>query len=187
MFLSALSSGPPPKIKVGHAEYSILFWKRQETSLALQAKEVSLMYKLSTKDAARSIQNQNPAQRSAEVVNEAQSARAVLILRGGATERVRDGVCFEKENAVANDTKSATTCVRTPIIIQFGVSYLQAGVGARWVQIMKTTLRPLFSRNTSNWALWWYYSFAKPINNYSGEYILLRSVSAKSLTAGERT
>ena len=79
------------------------------------------------------------------------------------------------------------TCVRTPVIIQFGVSYLQAEVGAKWVQIMKTTLRPLFSRNTSNWALWWYYSFAKPINNYSGEYILLRSVSAKSLTAGERT
>ena len=78
-------------------------------------------------------------------------------------------------------------CVRTPEIIQIGVSYLQAEVGARWVQIMKTTLRPLFSRNTSNWALWWYYSFAKPINNYSGEYILLRSVSAKSLTAGERT
>ena len=100
---------------------------------------------------------------------------------------MRDGVCFEKENAVANDTKSATTCVRTPEIIQIGVSYLQAEVGARWVQIMKTTLRPLFSRNTSNWALWWYYSFAKPINNYSGEYILLRSVSAKSLTAGERT
>ena len=107
-----------------------MFWKRQETSLALQAKEVSLMYKLSTKDAARSIQNQNPAQRSAEVVNEAQSARAVLILSGGATERVRDGVCFEKENAVANDTKSATTCVRTPEIIQIGVSYLQAEVGA---------------------------------------------------------
>ena len=29
-----------------------------------------------------------------------------------------------------------TTCVRTPVIIQFGVSYLQAGVGAKWVQIM---------------------------------------------------
>ena len=27
-------------------------------------------------------------------------------------------------------------CVRTPVIIQFGVSYLQAGVGAKWVQIM---------------------------------------------------
>ena len=27
-------------------------------------------------------------------------------------------------------------CVRTPVIIQFGVSYLQGGVGAKWVQIM---------------------------------------------------
>ena len=53
----------------------------------------------------------NPAQRSAEVVDEARSGRAVLILKGGATERVRDGVCFGKENAVANDTKSATTCL----------------------------------------------------------------------------
>ena len=26
-------------------------------------------------------------------------------------------------------------CVRTPVFIQFGVSYLQAGVGAKWVQI----------------------------------------------------
>ena len=26
-------------------------------------------------------------------------------------------------------------CVRTPVIIQFGVSYLQTEVGARWVQI----------------------------------------------------
>ena len=28
------------------------------------------------------------------------------------------------------------TCVRTPVFIQFGVSYLQRGVGAKWVQIM---------------------------------------------------
>ena len=27
-------------------------------------------------------------------------------------------------------------CVRTPVIIQFGVSYLQTRVGARWAQIM---------------------------------------------------
>ena len=108
-----------------------MFWKRQETSLALQAKEVSLMYKLSTKDAARSIQNQNPAQRSAEVVNEAQSARAVLILRGGATERVRDGVCFEKENAVANDTKSATTCITFALKMSFLYTKSKPGTAER--------------------------------------------------------
>ena len=37
-------------------------------------------------------------------------------------------------------------CVRTPVIIQFGVSYLQAGVGAKWVQIMYTACAHLFCR-----------------------------------------
>ena len=46
-------------------------------------------------------------------------------------------------------------CVTTPVIIQFGVSYLSEGAGARWVQIQQTALRPLFSRNTSNWTLWY--------------------------------
>ena len=52
---------------------------------------------------------------------------------------MRDGVCYKIENAVANDTKSATTCVRTPVIIQFGVSYLQTGgckVGSDYVNHM---------------------------------------------------
>ena len=36
-------------------------------------------------------------------------------------------------------------CVRTPVIIQFGVSYLQAEVGARWVQICYVNhLAPIF-------------------------------------------
>ena len=34
------------------------------------------------------------------------------ILEGGATERVNDGVCSERKNAAANDTKSATTWCR---------------------------------------------------------------------------
>ena len=65
----------------------------------------------STREVPLTYTKSNPAQRSAEVVDEARSGRAVLILKGGATERVRDGVCFGKENAVANDTKSATTCL----------------------------------------------------------------------------
>ena len=32
-----------------------------------------------------------------------------MIWKGGATECVRDDVCFEKENVVANDMQSATT------------------------------------------------------------------------------
>ena len=36
------------------------------------------------------------------------------------------------------------TCVRTPVFIQFGVSYLQTGVGAKWVQIMQTISVPIF-------------------------------------------
>lgn len=47
----------------------------------------------------------------------------------------------------------APTGVRTPVIIQFGVSYLQMGVGARWVQIMQTTCTHLFLPNTSSWTL----------------------------------
>ena len=42
----------------------------------------------------------------------------------------------EHKKVVANDMQSATTCVRTPVFIQFGVSCLQEGVGAKWVQIM---------------------------------------------------
>ena len=47
-------------------------------------------------------------------------------------------------------------CVRTPIIIQFGVSYLQREVGARRVQIelCKPYCAHLFP-NTSNWTLWY--------------------------------
>ena len=58
-------------------------WHEKTTEITMIS---VVVYNLYIKDAARSIQNQNPAQRSAEVVNEAQSARAVLILRGGATE-----------------------------------------------------------------------------------------------------
>ena len=41
--------------------------------------------------------------------SKAKPGAAVVIRKGGATERARDGVCFEKENAVANDRQSATT------------------------------------------------------------------------------
>ena len=41
--------------------------------------------------------------------SKAKPGAAVVIRKGGATERARDGVCFEKENAVADDRQSATT------------------------------------------------------------------------------
>ncbi len=46
-------------------------------------------------------------------------------------------------------------CVRTPVIIQFGVSYRQVEVGAKWVQIelCKLYRTHLFLPNTFNWTL----------------------------------
>ena len=43
---------------------------------------------------------------------------AGFVGEGGATEWMRDGVYFEKKNAVANDTQSATTCLKAQGLIQ---------------------------------------------------------------------
>ena len=52
---------------------------------------------------------------------------------------------FESLHAVKTNiphrlVRDVCFCAGTPIIIQFGVSYLQAGVGARWVQKMRFAL-----------------------------------------------
>ena len=49
--------------------------------------------------------------KKANAIPKSKPGTAGSIQKGGATEQVRDSVCFEKENAVANDTKSATTMV----------------------------------------------------------------------------
>ena len=67
--------------------------------------------------------------KTANAIPKSKPGRAGSIWREGATEQVRDGVCFEKENAVANDTKSATTMV--------GVAGLEPA--ASWSRTMRDT------------------------------------------------
>lgn len=43
---------------------------------------------------------------------------------------------IKREKSSENQRFSELWCVITPVIIQFGISYLQTGVGARWVKIM---------------------------------------------------